>query len=394
MVDYLDFAEERLDLGYDYGAVGGVRFKTEIIETEDKTEQRIPQWYLPLGRWQLGDRTIAESEIDQLEEISYLKQFHSDRRGSKQGFRFKDWSDYQAKGSYIGTGDGVKFRFQLQKEYRVGDAVSCRPIVKPVATTVFIYFDGVLYNNWSSSYSDGVIVFLNPVPEGVVVTADFEFDVPVWFESDELQISLEGYDPTTNEQIYRLKDLFVVEGRMPTEAPASLLPLVDITEELDLGIVYETIEKHRFSTDKLEIASGYVRRDSNRDENQLFFNLGDRVLDREELDRLLNYFWLAKGKARQFLFINLNKIYQVRFDLDRLNIRFEAANDEDAARALEEANGKIMRGKNREGEEFTFGDREIRVMYAEAQEPREGGEDAESEATEEVEEEATEDVEE
>lgn len=50
------------------------------------------------------------------------------------------------------------------------------------------------------------------------------------------------------------------------------------------------------------------------------------------------------------------------------------ANEVDAAKALEEANGKIMWGKNKEGEEFTFGDREIRVMYAEAQEGHENHE--------------------
>ena len=42
------------------------------------------------------------------------------------------------------------------------------------------------------------------------------------------------------------------------------------------------------------------------------------------------------------------------------------SNDEGAANALANANGKIMNGKNKEGEEFIFGDKEIRVMYAEA----------------------------
>lgn len=42
------------------------------------------------------------------------------------------------------------------------------------------------------------------------------------------------------------------------------------------------------------------------------------------------------------------------------------ATDAAAEKALAEANGKIMTGKNKEGEEFVFGDREIRLMYAEA----------------------------
>lgn len=42
------------------------------------------------------------------------------------------------------------------------------------------------------------------------------------------------------------------------------------------------------------------------------------------------------------------------------------ANEKDAAKALEQANGKVMTGKNKEWEEFVFGDKQIRVMYAEA----------------------------
>ncbi len=35
-----DFVEEKLELGYYYGALGGMRFKTTIIKKGDKQEQR------------------------------------------------------------------------------------------------------------------------------------------------------------------------------------------------------------------------------------------------------------------------------------------------------------------------------------------------------------------
>ncbi len=44
------------------------------------------------------------------------------------------------------------------------------------------------------------------------------------------------------------------------------------------------------------------------------------------------------------------------------------ANEEDAAKALEEANGKVLKATNKEWEEIVFGDREIRVMYAQSKE--------------------------
>ncbi len=43
---YISFAEERLELGYDYGAVGGPSFATEVIEVADDREQRNAKVYL------------------------------------------------------------------------------------------------------------------------------------------------------------------------------------------------------------------------------------------------------------------------------------------------------------------------------------------------------------
>ena len=132
LLDYLNFAEERLELGIDYGAVGGMRFNTTQIETSDGSQQRNANWWLPLGRWQLGERTLLESQKDKLEEVTYLKEFHAARKGSLEGFRFKDWSDYQIIAQIVGIGDGVETEWQLKKTYYAGSASCARPITKPV----------------------------------------------------------------------------------------------------------------------------------------------------------------------------------------------------------------------------------------------------------------------
>ncbi len=41
-----EFIEEKLELGYDYGKVDEMRFKTTIINKEDKQKQRFKQHYL------------------------------------------------------------------------------------------------------------------------------------------------------------------------------------------------------------------------------------------------------------------------------------------------------------------------------------------------------------
>lgn len=331
-VGYLSFAEEKLELGYDYGAVGGMSFSNEIVKMADHSiEQRNQGLHLPLGRWQLGDRLIAESETDALTEVSYLRQFHLDRVGSFQGFRFRDWSDFEGIDENIATGDGVKTQFQLRKVYTVTGSWSYRPIQKPVAGSVLIYVDQIPETeDWTIDYTTGVISKSVPVPDGARITASFQFDVPVWFESDQIGFSLEGYEEESGDAIYRLESVFVVEQRLPLILPWRVRPLTQITDTLDLGIIYDTSEQYQFLTDKQALKNGYTARVSkyqgSSQDSRLVFNLGSKNYDLEQVNRILDFFWNARGSLSSFNFINGGRIYQVRFDQDELNFKFEAAN--------------------------------------------------------------------
>lgn len=325
---YLDFVEERLELGFDYGAVGGMAFKTEIVEVAEDREQRNALRYLPLGRWQLGERLLLESEVEAIQEVSYLKDFHAARRGSFQGFRFKDWSDYQAVNQLIGVGDGIKTQFQLRKAYAVGDAVFYRPITKVALQAdwridIRFYPDG-FESAITLEKSTGIVTCDPALPLGCEMSASFEFDVPVWFESDQIGFGFKGYDRDTNEAIYQLESCFVVEGRIPISDWVAE-PNAQIETALNLGIIYDTVEQYDFSTVKQELQSGYVKRESKHALSRLSFNLGSRNYNREEIEKILSYFWLAKGKLRAFPFRNLDKTYTVRFDQDELNLKFEVA---------------------------------------------------------------------
>ena len=333
--EFIDFAEERLELGYDYGVVGGPQFKTEVVEVLDGREQRNILRYLPLGRWRLGQRTIAISEQDKIEDLKYFRDFHQHRKGAKQGFRFKDWADYRATNQLIAIGDGVQTEFQLRKAYWAGNVATYRPIQKPVIGTVDLLVDGINVavdpeHEWTVNHETGVVSNLTPLADGAVLAANFEFDVPVWFESDEFPIKLGYYNPKTKNQLYELGSVFVVEERLPLTLPWSIESQIKITQDLNLGIVYQTTEKFQYSTTKQALASGFVHKQSKRDDRRILFNYGDRSFNQAELDTLLGYFWNAKGRAREFPIVDKGNQYLVRFNSDRLNIKFEAADSSDA----------------------------------------------------------------
>ena len=63
-----------------------------------------------------------------------------------------------------------------------------------VAGTVKVYLDGVEQaSGWSVDTTTGLVTFGTAPALGVEVTADFEFDVPVRFDTDHMAVTIETY---------------------------------------------------------------------------------------------------------------------------------------------------------------------------------------------------------
>lgn len=119
--------------------------------------------------------------------------FFRARFGKAYGFRFKDWTDYQAVGQIIGTGNAVLTAFQLNKIYSSGGNSYSREIKKPVSGTVKIYLNSVLQvSGYSVDLTTGIVTFSSAPGSGVVVSADFDFDVPARFDTDQLAVRTDG----------------------------------------------------------------------------------------------------------------------------------------------------------------------------------------------------------
>jgi hypothetical protein len=77
---------------------------------------------------------------------------------------------------------------------RSRSGLEVRTITKPVAGSVHLYKDAVeqLFG-WSVDVTTGVVTFSTSPAAGVQLTADFEFDVPVRFDTDHMAVTIESY---------------------------------------------------------------------------------------------------------------------------------------------------------------------------------------------------------
>ena len=128
------------------------------------------------------------------EQLDTLIAFFRARKGKGYGFRFKDWTDYQAVGQVLGIADGAAVLFPLVKHYSSGGATETRLINKPVDGSVQIYVDSILQTSGVTiDVTTGDVTFDIAPANGAVIAADFEFDVPVRFNLDRLSASLDGF---------------------------------------------------------------------------------------------------------------------------------------------------------------------------------------------------------
>ena len=170
-----------------YGASGGPQFNTSIVTTFGGFEQRNINWQKSRGRWDVSTGIKNKSDMDTV--IAFFRA----RFGRAYGFRFKDWSDYQAVGQVIGTGTGALTTFQLSKLYTSGGNSYSREIKKPVSGTVKIYLNSVLQaSGYTVDLTTGIVTFSSAPGNTVVVSADFDFDVPARFDTDQLSVRTDG----------------------------------------------------------------------------------------------------------------------------------------------------------------------------------------------------------
>lgn len=182
------FHEVQFPTDISFGSTGGPGYSTGVVTTSSGGEQRNQQWAQSRCKYNVAHGVKNQAQLNKL--IAFFR----GRKGRAYGFRFKDWSDYLAIGQICVPIPLAPGTYQLQKVY-VDEAgyTDVRTIKKPVAGTVKVYVDGVLQTSgYNVDYTTGKITFITD-PAPATVTADFEFDVPCRFDTDEMPINLDNW---------------------------------------------------------------------------------------------------------------------------------------------------------------------------------------------------------
>lgn len=186
------FHEVRLPARLAFGSTGGVERRTEIVTLGSGYERRSTPWSQGRRRYLIGANLRA------LEDMAALTEFFEARRGRLFGFRFRDFADFKSCGpggapaatdQAIGTGDGERRTFALTKAY--GEV--SRAITKPVEGSVSVAVAGVATTAFEVDWATGSVTLAEPPEVGAVVTAGFVFDVPVRFDADRIEVTLESF---------------------------------------------------------------------------------------------------------------------------------------------------------------------------------------------------------
>lgn len=187
------FHEIRFPDNISRGARGGPERRTQIVELASGDEERNASWANSRRRYD------AAYGVRRADDLAAVVAFFEARNGRLYGFRWKDWGDYKSclpsgtpapMDQVIGSGDGAITVFQLAKAYISGAQTWTRTITKPVVGTVTLAIDGVEQaSGWSVDTTTGLITFATAPASGVPITAGFEFDVPVRFDTDKLDVT-------------------------------------------------------------------------------------------------------------------------------------------------------------------------------------------------------------
>lgn len=191
------FLNLHFPLNISKGSINTVSFSTNISESTSGREFRS----------QINSTSklkyIITNCINSKEDAEKIINFFRICKGKYHSFRFQDILDNSAKNQELMQISEKKF--QIMKKYSIGDQFILRKITKPIAVKIYINSMECTINKYSIDYQSGIIEFFENINENEKITADFEFDSEMRFDSDELGIEITG------KTTFSSKDIVLIE---------------------------------------------------------------------------------------------------------------------------------------------------------------------------------------
>lgn len=210
----MSFHEVRFPTALSFGALGGPERRTEIVTLSNGFEERNTPWAHSRRRYDAG------MGLRNLDDVEAVVAFFEARQGQMHGFRWKDWADYKSSvasraisgdDQLIAMGDEETAQFQIVKNYGSGEANYARPVTKLVTGTVLVSISGDPQRegvDYEIDLNSGLLTFNRPPDLQAEITAGYEFDVPVRFDTDTIVTSMATF------QAGEVPDIPVVEVRV------------------------------------------------------------------------------------------------------------------------------------------------------------------------------------
>lgn len=240
-----DFHEVRFPASISKGSSGGPRRRTDIVTLRSGYEERNSVWADSRREYDAG---LGIRNINDMHDVLA---FFEARLGRLYGFRWKDWADYKSSppnqdihraDQIAGIPTSVGEILQITKRYISGPTGYTRAIIKPVANTVIAEYAGMdVSENVLVDETSGQFRLLCPLVAGEIVYLGFEFDVPVRFANDHIDVNVEQFNAGSLPQLNVLEIKTVPVPNTSLAVSTELLALVAVTPISDLLTMSERV---------------------------------------------------------------------------------------------------------------------------------------------------------
>jgi hypothetical protein len=302
-----------------------IAFSNIVLTNSSGVEQRIIKWQDPIRSFNFTRKILGTSDI------TAIANFYDLTKGSNYSFLYKDRSDYLSndQGYLYPAPNGTRKHFQVVKKYSVGNNIHYRPITQ-VNNLTSIKRGNTTLTGWTLS-NFGQVSFTNAPAVGNPLKANFDFYVPVTFDSDEFVFKLinQGLFSVDRLLLKEIKQVpFIYPVDKISDTPTTGENIVTFPSNLDY--LAENQGYSEYDTETVTLSSGFRTR-TTRLQIPFFKQLfgARKTFNQSQIDALLN-FWLAnKANGAQFYYVDntlTNQNVLARFNTQELTYTITSNN--------------------------------------------------------------------